>query len=449
MTTCSSSPSSNTSNESAIPAGTDPALPPTPPTMPPPSAATVSATGTVLLDPAPIGAGDAIGGLMCAAVSDRPLEEVADLITSLARSPEHTPAVVDALRAVGVGRSVEDVARLVALLTRPPRDADSADEVIRAAAAHRPVADVTRLVALLQNEELAPHCREEALRAAASGRSVEELIELIDRLAAQEPPERSGSPAAVPSAPPRFEDDHGDEDDDAYGDRHRAPYRAGNSGQGGGGDRRGTREDEEAGDGRGTAPEAGYRTVHRGARGAAALRSRRRIRHHRPRARTGQGTRPGRRPDGAALERPPEQAVRSLTWSSWLAAVALALCAVAHFPLHCDGSALTLHALTVGLSVLCTALALILVVRPGALVLAPAVVVPAALVGAHAYGPSFPSVFLSRAVRLALAPQWLASAAAVTAALLALTALVIRVASPFPGRHWAVWPAPGTHRMPD
>ncbi|MBL3666131.1 hypothetical protein JL475_09005 [Streptomyces sp. M2CJ-2] len=417
--------------------------------MPPPSAATVSATGTVLLDPAPIGTGDAVGGLMCAAVSDRPLEEVADLITSLARSPEHTPAVVDALRAVGVGRSVEDVARLVALLTRPPRDADSADEVIRAAAAHRPVADVTRLVTLLQNEELAPHCREEALRAAASGRSVEELIELIDRLAAQEPPERPGSPTAVPSAPPRSEDDHGDEGDDVYGDRHRAPYRAGSSGRDGGGERRGTRDDEVVGGGRGTTPEAGHRTVRRGARGAAALRSRRRIRHHRPRARTGQGTGPGRRPDGTALEYPPEQVDRSLTWSSWLAAVALALCAVAHFPLHCDGSALGLHAFTVGLSVLCTALALILVVRPGALVLAPAVVVPAALVGAHACGPSFPSVFLSRAVRLALAPQWLASAAAVTAALLALTALVVRVASPFPGRHWAVWPAPGTHRMPD
>lgn len=450
MTTCSSTPSSNTSsisNESAIPAGADPALPPAPPPAPPPSAATVSVTGTVLLDPARPGAADAVGGLMCAAVSDRPLEEVADLITSLARSPEHTPTVVDALRAVGVGRSVEDVARLVALLTRPPRDADSADEVIRAAAAHRPVADVTRLVELLQNGELAPHCREEALRAAASGRSVEELIELIDRLAAQEPPERSGSPAAAPQAPPRSDDDHGEEDDDAYEDRHRAAYRAGNSGRGG--DRRGSRDDEEAGDGRGTTPEAGYRTVHHGARGAAALRSRRRIRHHRPRARTGQGTRPGRRPDGDVPEHPPEPADRSLTWSSWLAAVALALCAVAHFPLHCDGSALGLHALTVGLSVLCTALALILVVRPGALVLAPAVVVPAALVGAHAYGPSFPSVLLSRAVRLALAPQWLASAAAVTAALLALTALVVRVASPFPGRHWAVWPAPGTHRMPD
>lgn len=434
MTTCSSSPSSNTSNvsnESAILAGTDPALPP-PPTTPPPSAGTVSVTGAGLLDPAPPGTGDAVGGLMCAAVSDRPLEEVADLITSLARSPEHTPTVVDALRAVGVGRPVEDVARLVALLTRPPRDADSADEVIRAAAAHRPVADVTRLVELLQNEELAPHCREEALRAAASGRSVEELIELIDRLAAQEPPERSGSPV---TASPRSGDGDGYADDDADDDRHRAPYRAGSSGQGG--------------DGRGTTPEAGYRTLHRGARGAAALRSRRRVRHHRPRTRTGQGTRPGRRPDGTVPVHPPEPADRSLTWSSWLAAVALALCAVAHFPLHCDGSALGLHALTVSLSVLCTALALILVVRPGALVLAPAVVVPAALVGAHAYGSSFPSVLLSRAVRLAFAPQWLAGATAITAALLALTALIVRVVSPFPGRHWAVWPAPGTHRAPD
>lgn len=68
---------------------------------------------------------------MRAAVADRPLEEVVDLITMLEGSPQYAQATIDALRAVGVNRSVEDVTRLVGLLTRPPRNSDSADEAIR------------------------------------------------------------------------------------------------------------------------------------------------------------------------------------------------------------------------------------------------------------------------------------------------------------------------------
>ncbi|GAB2782658.1 hypothetical protein GCM10027073_14200 [Streptomyces chlorus] len=406
-------------------------LAPEPPPTPLPTAGTVYGTGGLRLDVDPAEPlrpdagqdrqqyGDPVGNLVYAAVSDRPPDEVADLITSLARSPEHTRAVVDALRAIGVSRPVEDVARLVALLTRPPRDADSADEAIRAAAAHRPVEDVSRLVTLLHSEQLAPHCREEALRAAASGRSVEELIELIDRLAAQPPPDHLDRPAPEPSW---YEDERGDRTGDAYGTRKGAGDTGGNR------DRRreergGVRDDERRG-----RPEAGFPPLYRGARGAAALHSRRRIRHPR---------------------RVHAQLVRSMTWSSWSAAVALAVCAVVHFPLRGDGFSLVPHALAVGLPVLCTTLALFLVVRPGVLVLAAAVVLPAVLAGAHAYGGTFPSAALSRAVGLGLAPQWLAGAAAVVAALLALTALIVRVASPFPGRHWAVWPAPGTSRTPD
>ncbi|GAB2452584.1 hypothetical protein [Streptomyces incanus] len=404
-------------------------LAPEPPPAPLPTAGTVYGTGGLRLDVDPAKPlrpdegrdrqqyGDPVGNLVYAAVSDCPPDEVADLITSLARSPEHTRAVVDALRAIGVSRSVEDVARLVALLTRPPRDADSADEAIRSAAAHRPVEDVSRLVALLHSEQLAPHCREEALRAAASGRSVEELIELIDRLAAQPPPDHLDRPTPEPSW---YE--HGDRTGDAYGTRK------GVGGADGNRDRRRKERGDVRDDERRGRPEAGFPLLHRGARGAAALHSRRRTRHPR---------------------RVHVQLVRSMTWSSWSAAVALAVCAVVHFPLRGDGLSLVPHALAVGLPVLCTALALFLVVRPGVLVLAAAVVLPAVLVGAHAYGGTFPSAALPRAVGLALAPQWLAGAAAVVAALLALTALVVRVVSPFPGRHWAVWPAPGPPRTPD
>lgn len=344
---------------------------------------------------------DPVSDLVHAAVADRPLEEVVDLITALERSPEHTRAVVDALRAAGIDRSVEDVTRLVALLTRPPRDAASADETIRAAAAHRSVEDVTLLVALLHNEPLAPHCREEALRAAATGRSVDELVELIDRLAVHRPPEHLRRPEAGAALP---------EDGGTAG----AP------------------------DGRGP-----------GDASAAASHGAFRVGRRRPAARdTSRRTRPPRRRPGTAAvrNRAPRQVARPAIWSSWLAAVALAVCAVTHFPLQRDGVPLGLHAVTVGLSVLCTVLALILVVRPGTVVLTGAVVVPAVLAGTHAYGGSFPSSALSRAVDLALAPTWLAASAAVAAALLALAALVVRVASPLPGARFAPWPPPDPHR---
>lgn len=176
---------------SSIPQSNDPAIPAT------------EITGS--LSPAPVAVGgsgpaygDPVDGLVRAAVADRPLEEVAQLITLLEQSPLYARATVDALRAVGVNRSVDDVTRLVVLLTRPPREAASADEAIRAAAETRPVEDVTRLMALLQQAPLEPHCGQEAVRAAATGRSVEELVELIGRLAE----ERKGAPPSQATEAP-------------------------------------------------------------------------------------------------------------------------------------------------------------------------------------------------------------------------------------------------------
>ena len=81
-------------------------------------------------DPSIVGAhDDPASALVHAAIADRPLEEVANLITMLEQSPEYAKATIDALRAVGTDRSVEDVTRLVTLLTQPPRDPSSADEL--------------------------------------------------------------------------------------------------------------------------------------------------------------------------------------------------------------------------------------------------------------------------------------------------------------------------------
>ncbi|MGC0207885.1 hypothetical protein [Streptomyces levis] len=335
-------------------------------------------TGTVA---APYG--DAVSDLVHAAVADRPLEEVVDLITSLEESTDHDQARVDALRTAGVARPVEDVSRLIALLTKPPRDADCADEAIRAAAAHRPVEEVTRLVTLLHKEPQEPHVREEALRAAATGRSVGELVELIDRLGLERL-DRNGRPA------------HGTSRPEASGDGPGQPARAG----------------------KGRPARAGSGGTHQ----------------------TLDAAPPGEE------DRASDRLARSVSWSGWLAALALAVCAVAHFPLERGEASLRLHAFALGLSVLCTVLALLLALRPVAVVLAGAVLVPTVLAGAQAYGNSFPSASLPRAVDLALAPPWLAAATAVCAALLALVALVFRVLAPIAGREWAAVPSPEAPR---
>ncbi|MFC9548792.1 hypothetical protein ACFTXK_29765, partial [Streptomyces sp. NPDC056956] len=172
------------------------------------------------------------------------------------------------------------------------------------------------------------------------------------------------------------------------------------------------------------------------------------------RRRTGRRSRGGARPGPSRAAagtddsaRPPERLVRSVSWSGRLTALLLVLCAAAHFPLHHDGASVRLHALALGLSVLCLMTGALLLVRPGVLVLAVAVTVPAVLAAAHVYGRSLPSAVPSRAVELAVATPWLASAAAVTAALAALAALIVRVASPFPGRRWAAWSPPEAGRL--
>ncbi|MCP9994900.1 hypothetical protein LUX34_03160 [Streptomyces werraensis] len=68
---------------------------------------------------------------------------------------------------------------------------------------------------------------------------------------------------------------------------------------------------------------------------------------------------------------------------------------------------------------------------------------------AHAYGGSFTEATLPRAVGLALAPDWLATSAAIAAALLALAALVVRVATPPPGTRWSPWPPAEPHQVTD
>ncbi|MDN3244198.1 MULTISPECIES: hypothetical protein [unclassified Streptomyces] len=357
--------------------------------------------------------GDPVGDLVRAAVADRPLEEVVDLITMLEGSPQYAQATIDALRAVGVNRSVEDVTRLVGLLTRPPRNSDSADEAIRAAAECRSVEDVTRLMELLHRTPLEPHCGQEAVRAAATGRPVEELVQLIGRLAEDgrvrpDRPDARHLRAAL----------DGNGEDEAP---EQAARPAGLAGVFAAGDRRG-RE--------------GRRTAR------PARRGRGREEAHASRERDHEGKR-------AQRDRTARRSARGPAWPVWITVAVLAGCGVAYFPLHQNDASARAYGVALGLSALCLLLALLLTVRPAVPLLAAAVVAPAALAAAKLYGSVTPSSRVSRAVDLTLAPTWIAVAVAVLASLVALTALCVRVASQAPARRWSAGPMPRASRVAD
>ncbi|ANB10129.1 hypothetical protein SAM40697_6176 [Streptomyces ambofaciens] len=369
--------------------------------------------------------GDPVGDLVRAAVADRPLEEVVDLITMLEQSPRYAQATIDALRAVGVNRSVEDVTRLVGLLTRPPRDPDCADEAIRAAAECRSVEDVTRLMEMLHRTPLEPHCGQEAVRAAATGRPVEELVQLIGQLAEDgrvrperpearhlraaldgvgqddgpEPPARTAGPAGAFTAGRRGRERR-------KGPR---PARRGRDRE----ERRAPREDDREREG---APHEGARERGHGPHEGG------RERERAPRERDRERDRAARR------------SARGPAWPAWLTVAVLAGCGVAYFPLHRNDASVRAYAVALGLSALCLVLALLLTVRPAVPLLAAAVVAPAALAVAKLYGGATPSARVANVVDLTVAPAWIAVPVAVLASLVALTALCARVASQAPAR---------------
>ncbi|MFV8187370.1 hypothetical protein [Streptomyces sp. AF1B] len=309
---------------------------------------------------------DPVSALVHAAVADRPLEEVANLITMLEESPQYAQATVDALRAVGTDRSVEDITRLVTLLTRPPRDAASADEAIRAAAEHRPVAEVTQLMALLHRTQTERHFGQEAARAAALARPVEELVELIGRLSEErEEREEREALAALPETEP-------------------------------------------------AAPPHGLTEWGPGAFPPPV-----------PQA-------PPALPAAETAHRPPrvpKNPSERLSWPGLVAAGTLLLCAMLWFPMYQEGEPVALYVSSVAVSALCALLAVVVTLRPVPPALALAMLVSGVLAAAQLYQGRFHSAWLSRALDLTLAPSWVAGLAAVTAALAALTAFVVRIAS--------------------
>ncbi|MEU8980413.1 hypothetical protein [Streptomyces sp. NPDC048309] len=305
---------------------------------------------------------DPLDALVHAAVVDRPLEEVIQLITLLEQSPANARTTVDALRAAGMDRSVEDVGRLVALLAAPPRSPDSADEAIRAAAESRPVEDVTRLMVLLHRSSVESHCAQEAVRTAAARRPVEELVQLMGRLT--EESAGGDGPGEEPSV--------------------RAPGSAASS----------PLEDS------GPTPEGSDRRTDStpDERAAPPVRARR--------------------------ELSPERNATLPSWSRWLTAAALLGCGVAYGPQHRNGASLGVYSLAVGAFALCAVLAAAVFLRGTVALLGAAVLAPATLATLQFLEGRLHSPGLSRALEIGAAPPMTAGLAAVIATLAALTALL-------------------------
>ncbi|MGW8992102.1 hypothetical protein ACWGRF_19495 [Streptomyces zhihengii] len=87
--------------------------------------------------------------LLRTAATERPLEEVAALVTRLQESGEVSRPADVALRAAAVARPLDEVRQLMALLKESGHDLDQAGTTLRAAAVGRPVDDVVELVSIL------------------------------------------------------------------------------------------------------------------------------------------------------------------------------------------------------------------------------------------------------------------------------------------------------------
>ncbi|MGV9556930.1 hypothetical protein [Streptomyces sp. NPDC003522] len=345
---------------------------------------------------------DPVDGLLHAAAAHRPLEDVVRLVALLEESEEGRQAAADVLRAIGTDRPVEDVARLVAVLSRSPHDAGHADHVIRAAAGSRPVEEVTRLMTLLYREPLERHCGDEAVRAAAAHRPVEELAELVARLARHR---REGAAGPRPvTGPVQAAPEEPSAPSDAVESPARVPV------------------------GPSTAPArltvvpvgltivpVERSVVPVGSSGATVEAPARRV--------LAFASAPAPAVTAPAPPPPPAWTART----DRAAAVTLALCGVAHIAVHRQGVSVGALAATLALSGLCLLLSLALLRRPALPLLVPGVLVPAVFAGAQASVGGTDVMGLLPLAGATLAPPWIAAPVAVTTAVTAAAALLVRL----------------------
>ncbi|AEW97897.1 MULTISPECIES: hypothetical protein [Streptomycetaceae] len=139
--------------------------------------------------------------LLRTAATQRPVAEVAALVSLLKQTGGVPDPAEEALHAAALARPVEEVTELVALLNRPPHDPEVATAALRAAALARPIDEVNALVVALNRPPHDPSVADDALRAAATGRPVEELVQLVRLLG-----HRVDEQDALPPEPPAGHD---------------------------------------------------------------------------------------------------------------------------------------------------------------------------------------------------------------------------------------------------
>jgi len=293
--------------------------------------------------------------------------------------PSHGDPVADLVRAAVADRPLEDVVHLVTLLEQSPRYAQATAAALRAVGVDRSVEDVSRLVTLLTRPPRDVDSADEAIRAAAESRPVEDVTRLVALLNRSEVQPHCGEEAVRAAATGRPVEDLVELIERLAVEQGLAqpPFQ------------------EES------RPDELWQAA-------------------------------GGLPVPPLPRSAPRRAGRKPVWPSRLAALALLACGLLCFPAHRDGASLRVYGFAVGVSALCVVLALLLAIRPAVPVLALAIVVPAGLAAGQLFDGRFHSASLSRALDLPLAPSWLAGTAAVCAALTALTALVVHLASPPP-----------------
>ncbi|WP_181139980.1 hypothetical protein [Streptomyces sp. Ru71] len=293
-------------------------------------------------------------------------------------------------------RSLEDIARLITLLQESEGCAGAAADVLRAVGVQRPVEDVSKLVAVLSRPPHRPEDADEMIRAAAEHRPIEEVTRLMELLYREPAEQHCGDEAVRAAATGRPVE----ELVELVG--------------------RLAREREQ------------QATVAQPAQSGA---------QQQPPA----GAAPAAEP---APRAPAERQPAALgSWTGRLAALMLALCGAAWFPLHRDGAPARVYGLAFGLSALCLVLALLLTRRrPALVVLGAAVAVPAALAAAQLLADRLGAAGLTRSLDLTAAPPWATGPLAVAAALVALAALCVRLTGERPAVPAASASAPVAER---
>ncbi|WP_225858764.1 hypothetical protein [Streptomyces albicerus] len=357
-----------------------------------------------------------------AAVTDRPpapveppveaADEAADESYSLYADP------VDGLvHAAVADRPLDEVIQLIQLLEQSPEYARATVDALRAVGTDRSVEDVTRLVTLLTQPPRNPDSADEAIRAAAEARPVEEVTRLMELLHRHPLEPHCGEAAVRAAATSRPVEE--------------LVQLIGRMAQ-----EQGVRvERQQAEAARPTADGPGDLSPEVGtlAEGGAVKNDRVVAYDRSARARRDRAARGGSAP----------------AWPRLIAAVALVVCGLAHFPPHRDGASLNAYACALGASGMCVLLGLALFRRSRLPVLVLSVVVSAALTVAQLVEGRFHSPGLSRALDIAAAPPWLAGLAAVLAALAALTALLAFLSSDKLGPPPEIRQMAGSHQAPD